>query len=185
MVLFSIHLLTPAFYYIPIAALNAVIIHAVVDIAISSIKSSLQYWRVSRWEGIIWAISVLVTLAHSVEWGIWSAVGTSLALLLVRIASPRGRFLGKVILHTRDAESRVTFLPLPEVGSVINPNIKVDPPAPGVVIYRPGDSCTYPNAASVNSEIVDYVKANTARSGDGTEDGKPALRALILDFSAV
>lgn len=116
----------------------------------------------------------------------------------MRISSPRGQFLGKFTLESRnelgELETRPSFLPLQGTKNiserVINSRIKVEPPAAGVIIYRLGESCTYPNAALVNSSIVEYVKKHTKQCGSPSDDGawnedEPVLRAIVLDFSAV
>ncbi|OJA16894.1 hypothetical protein AZE42_11903, partial [Rhizopogon vesiculosus] len=209
-VIVALYGLTPAFYWIPNAGLSAVIIHAVADL-VASPPQVYSYWRVSPLEFIIWLAAVLVTVFSSIENGIYMSISASLALLLIRIAHPRGYFVGKVTLrHASDSkESREVFVPLRKDG-VTNPDIKVDLPAPGVIVYRFEESYLYPNCSLVNSAIVAYVKENmrrgidfsTMRSFDrawndpgprrgGAEamqaanDEKPVLHAIVLDFTGV
>ena len=99
-------------------------------------------------------------------------------------------------------------MPLSKNG-VINPEIKVTPPSPGIIIYRFEESYLYPNSAIVQSVLVDHVKKYMRRGKDmtnvkaadrpwndaGGRDGgeteqernmkKPTLHAIILDFSTV
>lgn len=209
-VIVALYGLTPAFYWIPTAGLSAVIIHAVADL-IASPAQVYTYWRVSPLEFFIWLAAVLVTVFSTIENGIYTSIVSSLALLLLRVAHPRGYFLGKVTLTNpqNDGESREVFLPLRPDG-VTNPGVKVEPPAPGVIIYRLEESYLYPNCSIVNSTIVDYVKQYIRRgidvgaikiqdrpwndpgpisgSGEAAQEAnmaKPNLRAIILDFSAV
>lgn len=69
------------------------------------------------------------------------SVGASAALLLYRIARPRGQFLGRVRIHadvegtTAPLSSRDVYVPRQPDG-IRNPNIRVDAPPPGVIIYR-------------------------------------------------
>lgn len=209
-VIVALYGLTPAFFWIPTAGLSAVIIHAVADL-VASPAQVYTYWRVSPLEFLIWVAAVLVTVFSSIENGIYTSITASLALLLIRIAHPRGYFLGKVTLTDpqNDGGSRDVFLPL-RPDSVTNPEVKVEPPAPGVIIYRFEESYLYPNCSIANSIIVDYVKENMRRGIDvgaiklrdrawndpgptagGAEAAqaanlaKPKLRAVILDFSGV
>jgi sodium-independent sulfate anion transporter 11 len=210
-VIVALYGLTPAFFWIPNAGLSAVIIHAVADL-VASPAQVFSYWRVSPLEFLIWCTAVLVTIFSTIEIGVYVSVCISLALLLIRIARPRGYFLGKVTLRSDtpgSEEQRDVFVPLAKDG-VTNPNIKVVPPSPGVVVYRFEESYLYPNSSIVNSVLVDYVKANMRRGldigsvklsdrpwndpgpsrGDVTSekernDSLPDIHAIVLDFSTV
>ncbi|ESK85900.1 sulfate permease [Moniliophthora roreri MCA 2997] len=210
-IIVALYGLTPAFFWIPNASLSAVIIHAVADL-VASPPQVFSYWRVSPLEFIIWTAAVLVTIFSSIENGIYVSVATSLALLLIRVAHPRGNFLGKVILRQGPGsnEEREVFVPLGKDG-VTNPHIRVVPPSPGVLIYRFEESFLYPNCSIFNDALVDYVKENMRRGKDmstvklsdrpwndpgpgrgGTSASeqeenakKPDLHAVVLDFSGV
>ncbi|EEB93581.1 hypothetical protein MPER_07736, partial [Moniliophthora perniciosa FA553] len=210
-IIVALYGLTPAFFWIPNASLSAVIIHAVADL-VASPPQVFSYWRVSPLEFIIWMAAVLVTIFSSIENGIYVSVATSLALLLIRVAHPRGNFLGRVTLRQGpgSGEEREVFVPLGKDG-VMNPHIKVVPPSPGVLIYRFEESFLYPNCSVFNDVLVDYVKENIRRGKDmstvklsdrpwndpgpgrgGTSaseqeenEKKPDLHAVVLDFSGV
>ncbi|KAJ6623405.1 sulfate permease [Mycena sp. CBHHK59/15] len=166
-VLVALYGLTPAFFWIPNATLSAVIIHAVADL-VASPAQVYSYWRVSPIEFVIWLAAVLTTVFSTVENGIYVSISTSVALLLIRIAHPRGSFLGKVTLrgHPSDnKDSRDVFVPLTKDG-VTNPHLKIDPPSPGVIVYRFEESAIFPNAALLNSELVSHVKKHMRRGKD-------------------
>jgi sodium-independent sulfate anion transporter 11 len=155
---------------------------------------------------------VLVTVFSSIENGIYTAIRSSAALFLIRVAHPRGYFLGKVTLHADSQDhkgSREVFVPLKPDG-VTNPQVKVDAISPGVIIYRLEESFVYPNSSLVNGALVDHVKSHTQRGKDMTNvkpadrawndpgpgrhgaaadqeinELKPILHAIILDFSAM
>ncbi|KAG9318408.1 sulfate transporter family-domain-containing protein [Chiua virens] len=209
-VIVALYGLTPAFYWIPTAGLCAVIIHAVADL-VAPPAQVYTYWRVSPLEFFIWLAAVLVTVFSTIENGIYTSISASLALLLLRIAHPRGYFLGKVTLNNpqNEDESRDVFVPLRPDG-VTHPGVKIEPPAPGIIIFRFEESYLYPNCAIVNSTIVDYVKEHMRRGVDvgaiklqdrpwndpgpanasaeaarEANNAKPQLRAVILDFSGV
>ncbi|KAG1886317.1 sulfate transporter family-domain-containing protein [Suillus subluteus] len=192
-VIVALYGLTPAFYWIPNAGLSAVIIHAVAGL-VASPSQVYTYWRVSPLEFIIWWAAVLVTVFSSIENGIYTSIATSFALLLIRMAHPRGYFIGK----------------LPLRDGVTNQYVKVDPPTPGVIVYRFEESYLYPNCSLVNSAIVDYVRENMRRgidfstiqladrpwndpgptrgnsqAAEAANNERPALHAIVLDFSGV
>lgn len=209
-VIVALYGLTPAFFWIPTAGLSAIIIHAVADL-VAKPTQVYSFWRVSPLEFVIWAAAVLVTIFSTIENGIYTSICASLALLLVRIARPRGYFLGKITLRSPQPdsdESRDVYVPLNPKASLMNSSIKITPPAPGIVVYRFEESFLYPNSSILNSTIVDHVKANMRRGVDvskirlrdrpwndpGPRPGhdetaenakKPNLRAIVLDFSGV
>jgi sodium-independent sulfate anion transporter 11 len=164
---------------------------------------------VSPLEFLIWLAAVLVTIFSTIENGIYASIASSAALLLVRIAHPRGYFLGKVTLHEElNSGSRDVFIPLAQEG--ITSHLKIIPPSPGVIIYRFEESYIYPNSSLVNSALVDHVKGNMRRGKDmsnvklsdrpwndpgprrygadaerAANESRPVLHAIVLDFSTV
>ncbi|KAH0563338.1 hypothetical protein GP486_002089 [Trichoglossum hirsutum] len=102
--------------------------------------------------------------------------------------------------------SRNIFLPIDhQDGS--NPEIGVESPYPGIFIYRFSEGFNYPNANNYLDYLAAYIFKHTRRTmldsysklGDrpwnepgprrgkaiNTEDNRPLLRAIILDFSSV
>lgn len=216
-VIVALYGLTPAFFWIPSAGLSAIIIHAVADL-VAKPSQVYAFWRISPLEFIIWWAAVLVTVFTSIENGIYTSIIASLVLLLYRIARPRGSFLGKakVTVNGEGDTAREVFLPLkvetdePDNKDPETPKIDVQPPTPGVIVYRLQESILYPNCSFLNSALVDYVKAHTRRGKDmsgislsdrpwndpGPRRGheaeehardvaKPLLRAIVIDFSTV
>lgn len=210
-VIVALYGLTPAFFFIPTAGLSAVIIHAVADL-VAKPAQVYSFWRVSPLEFFIWAAAVLVTIFTTIENGIYTSIVASVALLLLRIAHPRGHFLGKVTLEADSRESkgsREVFVPLTPDG-VNNPEVKVQPPTPGIIVYRFEESLLFPNQSLLNDALVDHVKAHTRRGKDMSNvslsdrpwndpgpsrhgadvdqevnNKKPTLHAVVLDFSTV
>lgn len=212
LIVLSLYALTGAFYYVPTAGLAAVIISSSMGLVDGS--EGLHYWHISRIEAVIWVSSVVATVLSGVQYGISIAILASLALLLVRIAKPQGQFLGTATLRLVDdrgkESTREVFVPL-DLGNegVHNVNTVVKPPAPWIVIYRLGESFTYPNASSVNVSIMEYFKENAKRSPDSLDEGKKTrlwnetvdldarsqqderekrrrpIRAVVFDFASV
>ncbi|BFZ59354.1 Sulfate permease 2 [Saitoella coloradoensis] len=207
-VVMALYALTDAFYWIPNAALAALIIHAVGDLIVSP-KQALTFWKIQPLECLIFLAAVIVSIFSTIENGIYTAVGASVALLLFRIARPRGTFLGRVTLTSDDDAKyqRNVYVPLREDNTPQHPTLKVEPPPAGVLIYRLEESFTYPNASVVTDRIVDHATKYTkrgkpnlyARKGDRPwndpgpkkgdipfeDDMRPVLRAVCLDFSSV
>ena len=160
---------------------------------------------------MIWWAAVLVTVFTSIEDGLYTSIIASLVLLLIRVAHPRGVFLGKVTVRGNSSDgiaTREVFVPLSDNG-VTNPDINVTPPSPGIIIYRFEESYLYPNSSIVQTVLVGHVKKYMRRGKDmtnvkaadrpwndaGSRGGgeteqeqnmkKPILHAIVLDFSTV
>lgn len=189
-VLLATYLLTAVFFYIPNATLAAVIIHAVGDL-ITPPDTVYQFWRVSPIEVFVFFVGVFVSVFAQIEDGLYATVALSAAILLYRILKARGRFLGKVRVHSvlgdhvigedhkkvygeygtfdgsADNSARNVFLPLDhEDGS--NPEVEMESPYPGVFIYRFSEGFNYPNANFSLDYLTGFIMSQTKRSSPET-----------------
>jgi len=150
-------------------------VHAVLDL-IASPRQVYAFWKVSPLEALIFVIAVVVAVFSTVEISIYTSVGCSVALLLFRIARPRGSFLGRVRLRPDVAARppsptdkdnggsgsvspvsppvlhRDVYLPLLPDG-VRNPLVQVEAPPPGVLVYKFEESFLFPNASFCASSL--------------------------------
>jgi sodium-independent sulfate anion transporter 11 len=221
-VLLALYALTAMFFYIPSASLSAIIIHAVGDL-ITPPNVVYQFWETSPLEVIIFFAGVIVTVFTNIENGIYVTIAVSFGLLLWRQLFTHGQLLGKVRIYRATPDSiarkddsafapgtegaiREAYVPLNrEDGS--NPNVDIESPHPGVLIYRFTEGYTYLNQQGYMDELVAaaqhiarptvtdrYTKLGDRpwndpgpRRGEqpNTNDTRPILRAVILDFSAV
>jgi len=189
-VLLAIYALTAVFFYIPSAALSAVIIHAVGDL-ITSPKTLWKFWRISPIEVPIFLAGVIVTVFSSIEDGIYTTIAISAALLLWRVFKAQGRFLGKVRIYSvvgdhhvdggsenhkgfltptngsvdadEDKQVRNAFLPLEHLDGS-NPAIELEAPYPGVFLFRFSEGLNYPNAHHYLDYLVNYIFKHTRRT---------------------
>lgn len=105
-----------------------------------------------------------------------------------------------------DKSSRNIFLPI-DHGDGSNPMIHAEHPYPGIFIYRFSEGYNYPNASHYLDYMVDVIFKSTRRTNpqnfqklgdrpwndwgprrndvDPTQDNRPTLKAIILDFSSV
>ncbi|KAJ6440612.1 sulfate permease II [Purpureocillium lavendulum] len=182
-VLLALYALTAVFYYIPNAALAAVIIHAVGDV-ITPPRVVFQFWRVSPLEVPIFFAGVLVTIFSTIENGIYTTIAVSFAVVIWRMFLSRGRLLGlarirtikastngklepgssdEAITEESDLSLRTGFLPLDhEDGS--NPRVVVQSPHPGVFIYRFAEGFNYPNSSRYLTHLTDVIFKETRRT---------------------
>lgn len=184
-VLLATYLLTAVFFYIPSAALAAVIIHAVGDL-VTTPNTIYRFWKVSPVEVLIFFTGVIVGVFYQIEDGLYSTVCLSGVVLIYRILKAKGRFLGKVKVHSVigdhvigddhrnvvgkygsvehvESSTRNVFLPL-DHGDGSNPDVEMDHPYPGIFIYRFSEGFNYPNANSSLDYLTDFVHANTRRT---------------------
>ncbi|ORY65865.1 sulfate permease [Pseudomassariella vexata] len=98
-VLLAIYALPAVFFYIPGASLAAVIIHAVGDL-ITPPNTLYKFWRVSPIEVFIYFVGVFVTVFSSIENGIYCTIAISFGVFLIRLLTTKGRFLGRVQVHS-------------------------------------------------------------------------------------
>ncbi|KAK1996069.1 sulfate permease [Colletotrichum falcatum] len=96
--LLAMYALTSVLYYVPMAGLAALIVHAVVNL-ITSPDHVFKSWLVSPPDVFIYLAGVFISVFTSLENGIYVTVALSAALLLLRLARSRGRFLGRVRVH--------------------------------------------------------------------------------------
>jgi sodium-independent sulfate anion transporter 11 len=188
-VLLAIYALPAMFFYIPNAGLSAVIIHAVGDL-ITPPNTLYQFWRVSPLEVIIFFAGVITTVFSTIENGIYVTISVSAAVLLFRVLKAKGRFLGKVQIHSvigdhligeenggkygslgnhlsfsddSDNRTRNTFLPINH-NDGSNPEIDIKSPYPGIFIYRFSEGFNYPNANHYLDYMVSTIFTETRRT---------------------
>lgn len=173
-VLLAIYALPAVFFYIPNAALSAVIIHAVLDV-LTPPQTLYYFWRTSPLDACIFVIGVFIIVFSSVEYGIYATVCLSAAVYLFRIFNARGDFLGPVRTSTvsidkgrseqdgflREESSEITlFLPVGDANGP-NPHIPVCHPAPGCYIYRFTEGFCYLNASRYLEKMTDLILKET------------------------
>jgi sodium-independent sulfate anion transporter 11 len=190
-VLLAIYALPAMFWYIPNAALSAVIIHAVGDL-ITPPNVVYQFWRISPLEVFIFFAGVFVTVFTTIENGIYTTVSVSAALFLFRAFKAKGRFMGRAKIHSvvgdhlldpseedkkpfsarktpQESEDSVRniFLPIDHHDGS-NPLIELEDPYPGIFIYRFSEGFNYPNANHYLDQLTESIFKKTRRTNPST-----------------
>ncbi|KAI8940075.1 hypothetical protein NX059_003794 [Plenodomus lindquistii] len=186
-VLLAIYALPAMFWYIPNAALSAVIIHAVGDL-ITPPNTVYQFWRISPLEVFIFFAGVIVTVFTTIEIGIYVTVSVSAAMFGFRAFKAKGRFMGRAKIHsvvgdhlldpqdtdkkqsngrrtpTENGDSvREVFLPIDHKDGS-NPSIELLDPYPGIFIYRFSEGFNYPNANHYLDQLTETIFKKTRRT---------------------
>ncbi|CAG8549463.1 22976_t:CDS:10 [Rhizophagus irregularis] len=202
LVILALYVLTPAFFYIPQAALSAVIIQAVMVLL-----SRPSYIRTLYYVECNLGLGCLRYCYRSLHNGIFASWGFSFIVLLARMARPRVDTLGRLALATFNRKSdksddsipKYAFVPLEDPSFTT-----VETPPEGIVIFRFTESLTFPNSNYIDDSIVEYIELHTRRlykravkkddqpwnETDGLVDAAEnekllPLRAVIYDFSAI
>jgi sodium-independent sulfate anion transporter 11 len=207
-VLLAIYALPAMFWFIPNAALSAVIIHAVGDL-ITPPNTVYQFWRISPLEVPIFFAGVIVTVFSTIEIGIYVTVALSFVMFMFRSFKANGRFLGRAKIHSvvgdhildRNPEEKLNasgtptgrknpaegedsvrnvFLPLDHHDGS-NPLIELEDPYPGIFVYRFSEGFNYPNANHYLDQLVETIFKKTRRTNPATY-GRPGVCVFYLDL---
>jgi SulP family sulfate permease len=93
-VIVTLLFLTRAFFYLPKAALSAIIVAAVAGLI--DIPGAREVYRVKRTDFYLLVLTFFATLSLGIQWGILVGVGASVLLFLVRTTRPHFAVLGRV-----------------------------------------------------------------------------------------
>jgi SulP family sulfate permease len=93
-VVLTLLFLTGAFYYLPKAALSAIIVAAVASLI--DINGAREVFRVKRTDFYLLLLTFVATLSLGIQWGILVGIGASVLLFLVRTTRPHFAVLGRV-----------------------------------------------------------------------------------------
>jgi sodium-independent sulfate anion transporter 11 len=192
-----------SFFYIPDAALSAVIMVAV-SVLISPPSVFIQFYKVNLWDFLSSQVALWVTIFVSVETGIAAGVGFSLIVLLFRVARPNFHVL-------RQIKDRPDVF----IDATLDNTIETVSAPHGVLVFRIEESTTFPNSEAFKTWVLDetykytrfggHVKETSEKlwsddmavhvrnlrkvahgqDSNVTDDDLPKLRAVVFDFSAV
>jgi SulP family sulfate permease len=93
-VVLTLLFLTDAFYYLPKAALSAIIVAAVASLI--DVRGAREVYRVKRTDFYLLVLTFFATLSLGIQWGILVGVGASVLLFLVRTTRPHFAVLGRI-----------------------------------------------------------------------------------------
>lgn len=186
-VILSIYVFTPAFYYISNAALAAIIAHSVADL-ISGPAVWKKFWELNPSELVIFSSAYIISLFTRIDISVYVPVCISIIVQLYRSARPRYAVLGRMDLDPERGNmsyyndekcsnvyaisdiaslDHTMFFPLdhPTLGEYTRP---IDA---GVVCFQPQENILFQNAAYVFEKLVDEIETSTRR-------GKPPAEKM-------
>ncbi|KAI9199863.1 sulfate transporter family-domain-containing protein [Polychytrium aggregatum] len=189
LVVISIFTITPAFFWIPKASLSAVIVAAIADL-FAPVDTIKQLWDIHLSDFFSFLVALLVTIIFNIESGIEVSIAFALAILVYRIARPNIQPLVQC--------GGKWYSPDQSIGW------EVSQPPPGVLVFRPEESLTYPNSAFITEKMLEGVKEKTrygakvstksstriwsdttGLASSQSTDSLPIVRHLVIDMSSV
>ncbi len=156
-VVITLLFLTSAFFYLPKAALSAIIVAAVTGLI--DIPGAREVYRVKRADFYLLVLTFFATLSLGIQWGILVGVAASVLLFLVRTTQPHFAVLGRV------PESQ-TYL-----------NVARHPHAetiPGIILVRIDAQFYFGNVSFLKETVRGLLR-----------DAETPVRAFVLEAAGV
>ncbi|TYG73087.1 hypothetical protein ES288_D04G072000v1 [Gossypium darwinii] len=158
--------LTPVFEYIPLCALAAIVISAVISLV--DYEEAIFLWRVGKKDFLLWTITAITTLFFGIEIGVLIGVGFSLAFVIHESANPHIAVLGR----------------LP--GTTVYRNIQQYPEAytyNGIVIVRIDSPIYFANTSYIKDRLREYEIVVDKLTRRGPQVGR--IYFVVLEMSPV
>lgn len=156
-VVLTLLFLTGAFYYLPKAALSAIIVAAVASLI--DVQGARDVYRVKRTDFYLLVLTFFATLSLGIQWGILVGVGASVLLFLIRTTRPHFAVLGRI------PESQ-TYL-----NAARHPHAET---IPGIILVRIDAQFYFGN--------VSFLKETVRNLVDAAED---PVRYFVLEAAGV
>lgn len=158
LVLLAIYELTGVFYYIPNAAISAVIVHAVWDLIVWPPTVYQTIWRVSIWDGILFIVGVFVAIFTSLEIGIYTTVIASLAGFLFRLVHSNVQPLGTATVWPRETStSEVVWISNSGLDGTNPKLLDLKSNTSTILVARLTGPIFYANASRIISQLNDLM----------------------------
>ncbi|KAJ3121440.1 hypothetical protein HK098_003668 [Nowakowskiella sp. JEL0407] len=172
-VVIGLYGLTGAFYYIPSSVLAAIIISAISEL-ISTYSTFVEFWNVAFADFFVFIFAIIVTIFGGIETGIYTSVGLSAFIVLLRLSRPRVFALTKSketsgAISTTSFGANSEFVIDEDEENVLNE---------GVLVVRFSESIEYPNSTYVGARLLQLTTEHTKYGG---KPRKPADRLWFDD----
>lgn len=155
-VMLTLFVLTPLFYYLPNTILAAIIIVAVVGLI--DIREPIRLFRIKLADGLTLVLTFVCTLGLGVEWGILIGAAFSLGLFIRRSAYPYMAQLG--YLENEDVFRNIGRYPEART-------------YPDILIFRVDASLYFANMRFVEDRLRQWIERNSK------------LKWVLFDFSGI
>ncbi|KAF1002008.1 sulfate transporter 1.3-like [Apium graveolens] len=164
-VLLTLVVITPLFYYTPNAILASIIISAVLGLI--DLDAVVLIWKIDKFDFVACMGAFFGVVFASVEVGLLIAVSISFAKILLQVTRPRTAALGRI---PRTSVYR-NLQQYPEATRV-----------PGVLIIRVDSAIYFSNSNYIKERILRWILDEEETLA---EHKQPGIQSLVLDMSPV
>ena len=171
-VILSLLLLTPVFYYIPKASLAVIILMSVINMI--NFKQIKKIYNSHPADFFVWTITFLSCLFWSLEYGILIGIGTSILYIIYNIANQNLDYLIKDNqndLWINDSSRKINGLSYKWESNIIDDN-------KDYILLKPTRSLEFPVANIFKDRIITVLSNLKYKK-------KNKITAIILDLSSV
>ncbi|XP_020520698.1 sulfate transporter 1.2 isoform X2 [Amborella trichopoda] len=164
-VLLTLEVITPLFYYTPNAILAAIIISAVLGLI--DYEAALLIWKIDKLDFVACMGAFIGVVFSSVEIGLLIAISLSFAKILLHVTRPHTALLGNIPRTSiyRNIEQ------YPEATKV-----------PGMLILRVDSAIYFSNSNYIRERILRWLSDETQELD---RKGLPRIQFLVVDMSPV
>lgn len=169
-VIISLLILTPIFYYIPKASLAAIIIMSVINLI--KFKQIKKIFNSHPSDFFVWLVTFISCLFWSLEFGILIGIVLSISIILYNIANQNLYYLTKDNqnnLWINDSSIKIKGLSYKWESNIINNNDKF-------ILLKPARSLEFPVANIFKDRMITIISKLKNRNH---------ITAIILDLSSV
>jgi len=153
----SLLLLTPLFYYIPLAVLAGIILVAIKNLF--AFKEAIYLWKAQKSDFIMMLTTFLITLIFGIEQGVLAGVVLSILAVLYRSSTPHIAVLGNI-------PNTAVYRNIDRFDS-----LDIDPE---ILIIRFDDQLYFANASYFKDFVIDIINERQKKT-----------KAFILDASSI
>lgn len=178
-VVLAIYVFTPAFKYIPMASLCAIIAHSVTDLIFGPTVWR-KFWELNPMELLIFACAYIISLFTRIDIAVYVPVVLSVLVQLYRSARPQYAILGRIDLDpelgeiTNEKQTKQDYIEdMNEIDKLDNalffsqdhPTLSsyVQPVDAGIVCFQPQENIVFQNSAFVFDKLSEEIEKTTRR----------------------
>ncbi|KAJ1984812.1 hypothetical protein H4R34_000432 [Dimargaris verticillata] len=168
-VLITILVVLPAFYYLPRAVLNAIVFNTALSLLTKTPREIRFLYRLHAWQDLsLLGLIFVATMVVSIEIGIFLAVILSIVLVIKKSTVPRITILG------RKSGTRDQFAPIPDSPDVVE-HIE------GVLMVRIEEPLSFANTGQLQARLKRLELFGDMNTHPSEDARLPPAQAVIFD----
>ncbi|KIJ51410.1 hypothetical protein M422DRAFT_158023 [Sphaerobolus stellatus SS14] len=172
LVLLATFFLLPYLFFLPKPVLNAIVCLIVWGLVIEAPHDVIFYYKMGAWTELgLMALTMVLTLAWSVEVGVLSSIAISLLLVVKKSSQPRMTILGRI--------------PGTDQWKPIHENPEAVEPIPGVLIVRVRESLDFANSEQMKERLRRLELYGIERKHPSEAPTRAMAQIIVFHFADV